>query len=118
MFFILDRYWIGWLLPFLIVLFYLGLFLGRLGSRFVTHPAIYIIGGMCYTLYLYHVLIIKQLGRWTFTLASPDRPFIADLLIQVTLLGALILVLGAVLFKFFERPFMGARAYALDSKSN
>ncbi len=118
MFFILDRFWIGWLLPFLIVLFYLSLFLGRLGSRLVTHPTIYIIGGMCYTLYLYHVLIIKQLGRWTFTLASPDRPFISDLLIQVTLLGALILVLGAVLFKFFERPFMGARAYALDSKSN
>jgi len=117
-FLILDGYWIGWLLPFLIVLFYLSLFLGRLSSRFVTHPAIYIIGGMCYTLYLYHVLIIKQLGRWTFALASPDRPFILDLLIQATLLGALILVLGVVLFKLFERPFMGVRVYALKPKSN
>jgi len=75
-------------------------------NRFITHPAVYTIGGMCYTLYLYHLLVIKQLGPLSFAWWSPDRALIWDLLLQVFLLGPIIVVIGVLLFIILEKPFM------------
>jgi peptidoglycan/LPS O-acetylase OafA/YrhL len=98
-----------WLLPFVIVMLYVSFFLGKLSNRFITHPMIYTIGGMCYSLYLYHILLINYLAPLTLSWWSPQRALIWDLLLQVVVLGFLILFAGSLLFYFVEKPFMRVR---------
>jgi peptidoglycan/LPS O-acetylase OafA/YrhL len=62
------------------------------------------IGGMCYTIYLYHMFLISCLIRLTTRLQT--HVLWMDLLIQFALILPVILVVCAVLFKLFERPFM------------
>ena len=108
------KYWSwSWLLPFGIVLLYVSLFLGRIGNRLITHPVVYLIGGMCYTIYLYHVLVILYAGRpFTFLVSSPQHPLLLSLCLQTLLLGPIIVVVCGVLFYFFEKPFMQLRVRA------
>jgi peptidoglycan/LPS O-acetylase OafA/YrhL len=103
----------SWLLPFVIMLLYTSLFLGRLGHRLLTHPLIYIIGGMCYTIYLYHALVIVYAGReLTFSLSSPEQPLLLNLCLQTLLLAPFIVIVCGVLFYFFEKPFMQLKVRA------
>lgn len=108
---ILVNYWsLWWLLPFLIVLFHVSLFVGRIGNRLMTHPAVYLIGGMCYTIYLYHVLVIKYSGQYlTYAFSSPDQPLLLTLGVQVLLQVPFILVVCGTLYYLFEKPFMRYR---------
>lgn len=105
---LLLKYWEGWwLLPFMIVLLYVGFFLGRIGNRLITHPLIYITGGMCYTIYLFHALIIARVGQaLTFRFSAASAPLITNLLLQAILLAPIVLAVSAVLFVVVERPFM------------
>jgi peptidoglycan/LPS O-acetylase OafA/YrhL len=45
-------------LSFVIVLLYLAAFRGRICSAIFRHPIITDIGGMCYSIYLFHFIII------------------------------------------------------------
>lgn len=42
---------------------YISAFKGILSNRMFCHPVIYVIGGMCYTFYLYHFSVITAMGR-------------------------------------------------------
>ena len=95
------------MLPFLVLVFYCGAFQGRLLRRFFVARPIVIIGGMCYTIYLYHVPIISLFKGVMRTIAAPDLPLWADLGIQALVFVPLILVLCSVLFVYTEKPFMG-----------
>lgn len=108
---VLVKYWHGWwLLPFLLVLLYVSLFVGRIGNRLMTHPTIYIIGGMCYTIYLYPVLVIKYSGRHlTYAYSSPDQPLLFALGFQLLLQVPLILIVCGALYCLCEKPFMRYR---------
>ena len=57
------------------------------------------IGGMCYSIYLYHIFIIKWLLPHTLRL-STSTP------VQVALYLPVCAVIGALLFLLFEKPFM------------
>ena len=59
---------------------------------------------MCYTIYMYHWLMISGLIRVTKKLST--HIFWVDLLIQFVVLSVIIIVICAVLFALFERPFM------------
>jgi peptidoglycan/LPS O-acetylase OafA/YrhL len=73
------------------------------------------IGGMCYTIYLYHYHIISAVGRWTIGIpASPS--YAANLALQTLLNLPPILAGSAVLFLVFEKPFM-VRDWPLRWKS-
>jgi peptidoglycan/LPS O-acetylase OafA/YrhL len=103
-------YWRKWLycaLPFLVLLFYAGAFQGRLLRRFFVARPIVIIGGMCYTIYLYHVPIISFCKSLMITLSAPGLPLWADLGIQMLVFVPLILVICSALFVYTEKPFMG-----------
>jgi peptidoglycan/LPS O-acetylase OafA/YrhL len=93
------------LLP-LILVATVAAFRGRLTNALLRLPWLTTIGGMCYTIYLYHWAILVGLGEWSWSLHRPSWPFWADYLLQLLLLGVPILVLSGVLFAFFERPFM------------
>ena len=94
------------LAPLMVVLVCTGCFLGRVSNRLVTMRWTVIIGGMCYTLYLYHPMIISWASRGTMRLSSTRWPLVPDLASQCLLIYPMILVISGLLFVFAEKPFM------------
>ena len=92
------------LLPWAIFVSGLSAFRGIASSLFLGNPWVATIGGMCYTLYLYHRLLLSVLIRLTGKLRVHVLPL--DLLVQFVLMSLGIIVISAVLFALFERPFM------------
>jgi peptidoglycan/LPS O-acetylase OafA/YrhL len=105
----------GLLLPWVLLAAGLSAFLGRLTPAALSQTWIATIGGMCYTIYLYHLLVISMLYRVTIHLQTNILWF--DLLVQFLVMLPVILLISAVLFALFERPFMRrdwpARALAI-----
>jgi peptidoglycan/LPS O-acetylase OafA/YrhL len=96
--------WLGVMLPFLMLICCTGAFRGKAAFQFLGYPWITTIGGMCYTIYMYHTLIISSFARLTCRWRT--HILWLDLLIQFIILSAAIIVLCAILFAFLERPFM------------
>ena len=94
------------LLPLMVGLLYAGFFMGRLSNAFARARWIVIIGGMCYTIYLYHILIISNLMTQTMPLASITRPFNLDFALQCLLILPVVFAACALLFFCAEKPFM------------
>ena len=89
-----------------IFLAYAAAFRGRWTNALLCRPVITTIGGMCYTIYLYHLQLIEACGRFTWAVWRPDGPFWMNYLVQCGLMVAPILAICAALFAFCERPFM------------
>jgi peptidoglycan/LPS O-acetylase OafA/YrhL len=94
------------LLPLMIGWLFTGFFLGRLSNAFVRARWVVIIGGMCYTIYLYHILIISNLMTKTIPYASLSRPFNLDFAIQCLMILPVVFAVCAGLFIYTEKPFM------------
>ena len=94
------------LLPLMVGLLYAGFFLGRLSNALVRMRWIVIIGGMCYTIYLYHILIISNLMTKTIPFASITRPFNLDFALQCLMILPVVFAACAALFIYAEKPFM------------
>jgi peptidoglycan/LPS O-acetylase OafA/YrhL len=96
--------WLEYVLPVIILICCLAAFHGTIAFRILGNSWVTTIGGMCYTLYMYHWLLISLLvrvtGRWR------THILWLDLLIQFIVMSAIIIGLCAVLFVLFERPFM------------
>ena len=92
------------LLPWLIFICCLAAFRGALSAQFLANAWISTTGGMCYTIYLYHSLLISFLVR--VTLKARTHFLSLDLAIQFLVMAAIIVAVCAVLFAFLERPFM------------
>ena len=73
-------------------------------AQLLSSPWITTIGGMCYTLYMYHWLMISVLIRLTHHLQTHVLGL--DLLVQFVVMSLIIIAVCAVLFACFERPFM------------
>ncbi|MFO1429877.1 MAG: acyltransferase [Candidatus Competibacteraceae bacterium] len=100
------RYDLYYLTPLLILALYIGLFLGRLGHFCIRQRWIVAIGGMCYTIYLDHFMVIDLIAPWTMQLASPERALWQDFMIPCLLMIPAILLSSALLFVLVEKPFM------------
>jgi peptidoglycan/LPS O-acetylase OafA/YrhL len=61
---------------------------------------------MCYTIYLYHILIISNLMTQTLPMASITRQFDLDFALQCLMILPVVLAVCALLFLFAEKPFM------------
>lgn len=96
------------LLPFAVVLGYVALFRGRWANFLITRPVFTIVGGMCYTVYLYHPFLKSALKHVFFRLSLTDV-FWVNSLLQILLLGGVIVAVSAGLFLLFEKPFMHSR---------
>lgn len=93
--------------PLLILAAYWGAFRGRISSWFFSQPIIYIIGGMCYTLYLYHFYIIPAVGNPALAwLDGVSNSLAIQTVLMLLLIIPVVLAAGAVLFVLFEKPFM------------
>jgi peptidoglycan/LPS O-acetylase OafA/YrhL len=82
-----------------------GVIRGRLWRRLLSNGWITAVGGMCYTIYLYHHAFIHVLyptSRWL----TVGRSLWANVLLQLVLFGVFVLPLITILYLLFERPFM------------
>jgi len=82
-------------------------FRGTWNHYLLCRPAIYVVGGMCYTLYLYHSLVIFTVGRLiektgVLSLASPWMRIVSTSIIAIPL----VLLSGTFLFILIEKPCM------------
>jgi peptidoglycan/LPS O-acetylase OafA/YrhL len=93
------------LLPVVIIVAYIGALRGHWTTRILSNPYITTIGGMCYSLYLYHFTIIIVLSRLSFKLVRGNQ-FLPNFLVQIAVLGVIVLFSGSIFFYAFERPFM------------
>jgi peptidoglycan/LPS O-acetylase OafA/YrhL len=94
------------LLPFLLIPFLTGAFRSRIFQRFMTLLPVTVIGGMCYTIYLYHFIIIAAVTRPLFKLFKSGMAVEPQLWITLALTIPPVVVLSAVLFALIEKPFM------------
>jgi peptidoglycan/LPS O-acetylase OafA/YrhL len=92
------------LLPWMALLTCVAAFKGKLISWLLSRPLLTTIGGMCYTIYMYHWLMISGVIRGTIKFST--HIFWLDLLIQFVVISGVIIAVCGVLFALFERPFM------------
>jgi peptidoglycan/LPS O-acetylase OafA/YrhL len=83
---------------------------GALSSKYIRallgFRPIYLIGGMCYTLYLYHFLVISAVGRHLLPLLDRAAPYTFNFILLCGAVIPMILAFSAVVFLVAERPFM------------
>lgn len=82
----------------------LAAFRGHIASWLMSNPWLTTVGGMCYTIYMYHWLLIAVLIRGTVHLQTGILWL--DLLVQFAVIAPMIFLICAVPFMFLERPFM------------
>lgn len=97
--------WNAPLLPFAVLIAYMAMLRGRITRALITWGPVPLIGGMCYTIYLYHPFLKSALKHLTFPLQVTDIWWV-NLWLQIILLGGLIVGVCWVLFLLFEKPFM------------
>lgn len=81
-------------------------FKGCVFNWFYTRPLIYIIGGMCYSIYLIHYAFLHLSVKWTKSLWIDGMSYAGNLWVQVLMGVPIVFFISAVFFRYFERPFM------------
>ena len=102
--------WVHVLMPFFILVAYIGAFKGPLGRRFFRLSWVSVIGGMCYSLYLTHNLALTAaatlLNR---ALASHHAGYTETVGLAYLLSLPFTLAAGLALYIAVERPCMDKR---------
>jgi peptidoglycan/LPS O-acetylase OafA/YrhL len=93
------------ILPFVIVVLYLSAFRGRICSVVLSNRVITDIGGMCYSIYLFHFLVIYAVKHFTAPIHI-GQGFWAYYTIQATMIFPVLLLLCGAFFLLIERPCM------------
>jgi peptidoglycan/LPS O-acetylase OafA/YrhL len=97
-----------WLTPLLLMVLFAGVVQGRFLNRFFRLPGVTIVGGMCYTLYLWHMAVI---GLVAFRL----KPFLAGLsdvnatIAYCLMVLPMMLALSIPVYLLVEKPFMNLK---------
>jgi peptidoglycan/LPS O-acetylase OafA/YrhL len=92
-----------WLAP-IVFLMYLGMFRSIWVRRLMQVQVITIIGGMCYSIYLIHNLVIGIIGNWMRNVIPAS--FLPAVLISSVVMIPAALFASAVYFRLIERPCM------------
>jgi peptidoglycan/LPS O-acetylase OafA/YrhL len=80
-------------------------FRGRVTNAFLSIPYVSVIGGMCYTIYLYHEHVFSFVGRLAMR-AHFTETFAGNYLLGIALMVPFTLAVTSALFVAFEKPFM------------
>lgn len=94
-------------LPLIIIPVYLAAFYGKASNWFFRQPFVALTGGMCYSIYLMHMLIISASFHAIQYLQMPGNA--GTIAVQMTLLIAVTLALSTAYFVLIERPCMDPR---------
>jgi peptidoglycan/LPS O-acetylase OafA/YrhL len=86
---------------------YLAAFKGVMSNRFFCQPIIYIIGGMCYTLYLYHYSVISAIGHLLINVEFLNQlPLWLEIGVASLVIVPAVLLFGTIMFILVEKPCM------------
>ena len=80
-------------------------FKGKLFNYFYTRPWVYIIGGMCYSIYLLHYAFFHFLVPYTFKIQF-GMGYKVDYLLQIIIAVPIMLLVTTVFYLLVERPCM------------
>lgn len=97
--------WGHLVLPLVIAILFVGIFRGRLLSYVFSIPWITNIGGMCYTIYLFHEVFMSTTGKITKRLYLGGG-FWGYYALQAVLIFPVVLGLSTLFFLLLERPCM------------
>jgi peptidoglycan/LPS O-acetylase OafA/YrhL len=97
--------WFHAVLPFLLLPLYIAAFKGMLFRRFFSDIWVATIGGMCYSIYLWHFFVIGVFFKLT-RHAVVFKDFFLNYCAQVVLLGIPIAAVSLAAFVLIERPCM------------
>lgn len=100
-----DFLWFHAILPFLIMLLYIAAFQGVIFRKFFSNFWIAIIGGMCYSIYLWHFFTIGVFFKLTRHLIV-FHDFLLNFAVQVVALGIPIAFVSLLAYVLVERPCM------------
>jgi peptidoglycan/LPS O-acetylase OafA/YrhL len=84
---------------------FLSAFRGKIFNWFFTRPIIYLIGGMCYSIYLLHYALFLILTPIT-TKLSIHCGYWADLLVQICIVFPIALFICGIFYLLIEKPCM------------
>jgi peptidoglycan/LPS O-acetylase OafA/YrhL len=102
--------------PLLVLTVYVATFRGVLVNRIFTNVFVITLGGMCYTIYLFHYVLIPPVLRLTTNLGAGDGYWLYQTVIYLLVL----LLISCAYFVLIERPCMSRdwprRALAVFSK--
>jgi peptidoglycan/LPS O-acetylase OafA/YrhL len=101
----LEHVWARLAFPLLILVIYLALFRSVLARRLMSMPLIATIGGMCYSIYLIHILVIQVAGLW-FQRVLVRLPFPMQLAAEIVVMIPLILIVCGLFYRLIEQPCM------------
>jgi len=99
-----DHGVLGWL-PLVILPAYLAAFYGKASNWFFRQPFVALTGGMCYSIYLMHMLVLSTAFR-VVKYVHGYNDVETMLLQQVVVLLPVVLLVGAGYFVLIERPCM------------
>ncbi len=97
--------WYHAILPFLILPLYVAAFKSTLFRKFFANIWIASIGGMCYSIYLWHFFVIGVFFKLTRHVIV-FKDFLMNFSVQLVLLGLPIAAVGLLAFILIERPCM------------
>ena len=106
--FYFDAWWRPTVLPFLILLVCIGAFRGIYFPRLFRLESIALIGGMCYSIYLWHFFIIS-LGFKVTRHLFYTKDYLFNLTMQGVFLLPFVLILSTLYYLVIERPCMDPR---------
>ncbi len=89
----------------LIFSFYYAVIIGNLWNQFLENTYISTIGGMCYSIYLLHTIIILFVGRLCFKY-SFTHSLIGDWILLFLVCTLAVTAISVLYFKWIERPCM------------
>jgi peptidoglycan/LPS O-acetylase OafA/YrhL len=95
-------------LPWSLLAAFTTAFRGTATRRALRWRPIYLIGGMCYSIYLYHGYVL-DLAVWVHTHYLLTGVYYLDALVGLSLSGSAILGVCSCMFVLFEKPFMNPR---------
>ena len=93
------------ILPTLIFIFLCLMFQGRWLRRFFSWKPVYLIGGMCYSIYLIHYPFISTFSR-VLARKAPGLPYLPAAALVTLLWLPVVLAISACFFVLIERPCM------------
>ena len=101
-----------------ILIFYIDVFKGKISNFIFIHQWIVIIGGMCYSLYLYHNGIIEMVvPRFESLLERLNLSVAIEFSVQFLIVSGITLAICSIMFLLFEKPFMNKPVRKIKSSS-
>jgi len=82
-----------------------GVFKGHILNWIFTRPLIYVIGGMCYSIYLLHYAFLHLFTKLTIGITA-GQGYLIDLLLQLLIALPVVLLISSIFYLLIEKPCM------------